>query len=276
MSVGFSTGALSWSSPRVQDRAKAASMVDSDYIELLLGGTWAGMVDDVLESFSPMKDRILTVHAFKATSLLSSSVESERRKGMSLLQSSFEVAAQLGAESVTAHVWNGLSPDLACRSPSVERVGEVVADSQTFTRTGTTLSIELLPARNVDMLDFVRRLNRELALKDLLRGVAFTLDLEFAAYQGDLDSLLEMPGLYNNIHVKDYDEEILGDEGRAGYCEFGRGSLNFGEIFRKLASSPNPILYTIEAPAPSPAEMQKSVDLVRGYVGNSGRQQLEN
>lgn len=241
--VGISTGCFGEKYTDVRELGRLLADLDADFFEVLLFQEWSDDIGTIRRALADASDRISSIHAPKATCFLASSNPVYQEKGWAHLEASLEVAADLPRPHVTSHLWHAVSEDPAMVEPRLEILEEAVNRALPWIEAGVSFSIELLPSNGIPVLQALSP-----TLDALPEVTKYTLDLEFAAFQGFLEPLLELGPRLSNVHVKDYDGRLVDEQGRRRYCPLGMGSLDLTRIFRHLRGGGYEGLYTVETP----------------------------
>jgi sugar phosphate isomerase/epimerase len=196
--------------------------LDVDGFELSIGRIWdTARVEHDLGSAGL---RFATAHADKR---IGAELLENPRAALAELERNCRLAAALGARIVVLHLWElpvgdrRLEANLELLPACVD-----VADAS-----GLLLAIETIPCSLGSPLANVHRaLDRD-------QRCHVTLDTEFLARHGQLETALEDDALWNHVahvHVKDYADTLRDGGGRRRYLIPGEGNIDFDHVFGAL------------------------------------------
>ena len=156
---------------------------------------------------------------------LASEREAERNGQIDVLRRSIDLAAELGAASLSIHAGYGL-PEAEARAAALERQSDALARLEEYAAPSpVALCVETLTARPSDMSNA-----DVIALARARSAAAFdiVLDSGHAHIAGDIDGLVELSGRrLRNLHLHDNDgrgdQHRLPGDGTTDWAPFMRG-----------------------------------------------------
>lgn len=196
--------------------------LDVDGFELSIGRVW---------------DKGRVEHDLRAAGLRFDTAHCDKRIGAQLLDDPYgalaelagdcRLAAALGAQLVVLHLWELPVGDRRLD----ENLGLLPACLDVADDAGVTLAVETIPCSVGSPLENVHRaIDRD-------ERCRVTLDTEFLAFHGQLDSALEDDALWErvaHIHVKDFSGSLRDGRGTRAYLIPGEGTVDFESVFRTL------------------------------------------
>ena len=244
--LGVSTGVFARFPDRSGPEAVAAAMqvlaAEVDVFEVLMFGQWQDPLQ-AARTLAAGRPRVAVVHGEKRCGgLLGAADPAQRRRGQDLVLQACDAAGILGAECVNIHLWDLPDSDrfLPRNLAALQAILPEVWGRKLRLLVETIPCQQGLPWENVDLaLDAAAALADRCGRRADGLPLGVTLDLEFVAWHDGIEPVLNrwLPrraGALGNVHVKDFDGQPFGADGRRRYINPGDGGLDFVRIFGAL------------------------------------------
>ena len=227
--------------------------------EFLIYGIWMQRYREVSRELKAGGFRFDSMHGPKQTGRLLSNTDPEsHRQAQKLLKDSIDKAQELGASVLTVHLWdqNSTDPRLERNLDSLYELKDYAGDRD------VNISVEFIPhTRGGGYLSTARYLYHNMDA-----AFSFTLDLEFAAWNGEIGDIVRLADRISNVHIRDYNGSPVDEKGRRHYSPPGLGTTDFAFAFRELEELRYSGLYTLEARHYSTEDINDSLAMLHGAM----------
>ena len=233
--------------------------IDCPAFEFMVYGIWTEHYSEVADMLKSGGFQFDSMHAPKQTGRLLSEPDAQsHRQALELLRNSVVTAQKLGASVVTMHLWdqNSTDPKLKRNLESLYELKDFAADH------GVQISIEFIPhTKGNGYLPTARYL-----YENMDPAFGFTLDLEFAAWNNEIDEVARFADRISNVHIRDYNGSPVDRNGRRHYCLPGLGNTNFSSAFSELERNGYRGIYTLEARHYSTEDINDSLAMLKAAM----------
>lgn len=201
--------------------------IKCDGYEFLMYDSWYPEWEKVAREVAGMNLQIPVLHADKGIGeAISRGEEGDNERALELFEINCRLAQRLGAEKLVLHLWGGLSSD----SHIEDNIRQYVLLKEIAVRYGLLLTVENVVCNREDPLTHLR------SLADVDPGAAFTLDVRFAKFHDQLDSVFSgeygwlWKGAVQHIHISDYCGGFMEWEKLNAALHPGEGKIDFEKL----------------------------------------------
>ena len=229
--------------------------VNSPGFEFMVYSIWTDHSREVIRELKSAGFRFDSMHAPKQTGRLLSEINQQSHdQAINLLKESIDIAYELGIHILTTHLWdqNSNDPKLSRNLESLYTLKDYAIDRS------VNISIEFIPHTNGG--GYVP--TAEYLYHNLDPAFSFTLDLEFAAWNGEIADVAKFADRISNVHIRDYNGSPVDEKGRRYYCLPGMGKTDFSFAFSELKMHNYKGIYTLEARHYSTKDINDSLELL--------------
>jgi sugar phosphate isomerase/epimerase len=234
--------------------------VNSPGFEFMVYSIWTDHSRDVIRELKAAGFRFDSMHSPKHIGrLLSEENQQSHDQAIALLKESIDVAHELGIHIMTTHLWdqNSNDPKLGINLKSLYTLKDYAVDR------GVNISVEFIPHTNGG--GYVP--TAEYLYHSIDPAFSFTLDLEFAAWNGEVADVTKFADRISNVHIRDYNGSPVDEKGRRHYCLPGMGKTDFNFAFSELKRHDYKGIYTLEARHYSTKDINDSLDVLHNAMG---------
>lgn len=204
-----------------------APRIPCDGFEFLMYDSWYPAWEQVAEDVARMGLWIPVLHADKGIGeMISQGEDGDNERAQELFEINCKMAQRLGAEKLVLHLWGGLASD----SHIEDNIQQYFLLKNTARRHGLFLTVENVVCNRENPLVHWKRLAEEDP------DVAFTLDVRFARFHGQLDLVFtdEYRWLWESavqhVHLSDYCGGLM-EWDKLKYCLHpGEGNINYEQL----------------------------------------------
>ncbi len=228
-----STGALITSKNGRDHRliGEAARTLSCDGFEFMMYPSWYEEWEKITEDLVAMQIPIETFHVDKGIGeLISRSKEGDVALAREQFHKNCEMAKHMGAKLLVLHLWGGMASD-RCIANNIREYGTLVKIAKEY---GLLLTVENIPCNCEEPLKHWK------ALHEAYPDVAFTFDVRFAAFHGQIEEFFAKEnawlwkGAVRHVHIGDFAGAPM-DWGLLRKCLHpGEGKIDFSRVFERL------------------------------------------
>ena len=223
--------------------------------EFMIYSIWMERYREVSRELKAGGFRFDSMHGPKQTGRLLSNTDPEsHRQAQKLIKDGIDTAQQLGASVLTVHLWdqNSTDPRLERNLDTLCRLKDYADDRD------VNISVEFIPHTRGGGYSATAKYLYD----NMDEAFSFTLDLEFAAWNGEIGDMVEFADRISNVHIRDYNGSPVDEKGRRHYSPPGLGITDFAFAFRELEKQRYSGLYTLEARHYSTKDINNSLAML--------------
>ena len=217
--------------------------LECDGIELMIYSDWYADPEAFICFMKPLQFRIPILHCEKAVSEhITRGGAEELAEAERKFRTNCRIAAELGAEKMVFHLWNGVISD--------SNIGNNIAAYGRLRQTAGEYGIDLLVENVVCHRDPMTHWN---ALREAYPDIHFVFDTKMADFHRQLELLyapeyawLHTEGHIRHYHVNDYGGEYM-DWNNLKVLPVGKGHIDFDRFFGFLRETDYRGDFTLEA-----------------------------
>ncbi len=228
----------------------AGKNIPCDGFEFMMYSTnWYEFWEKIATEVAAMKLPVYAFHADKRIGeLISRKEEGDTELAYHNFRINCEMAKMLGAPKLVLHLWGGISSD-RCIANNIEAYRQLRQVAEEY---GLLLTVENVPCNQQNPLLHWKELH------DVYPDIAFTFDMRFAAFHGQLEEYFSeenawlWQGAVQHIHVSDFDGAPM-EWGRLGACLHpGEGYIDYEKLFENLKRVGYRGTFTVESTSTNP------------------------
>ena len=220
-----------------------APQLDCDGFELMIYPDWYEHPEELISFLKPLKISIPVLHCEKALAEhITKGGEEEVREAFRLLHINCRIAAELGADRMVLHLWNGIISDSRFEN-NLQAFGSL---RKTAAEYGLDLLVENVVCHKDPMTHWEE-------LKKEYPDIHFVFDTKMADFHRQLDLLYDGDHAWlwqeNHIchyHVNDYGGGYM-DWSNLKVLPVGKGHIDFDRFFRFIKQTAYQGDFTLEA-----------------------------
>lgn len=242
--------------------AKAAPLSHCDGFEFMMYGSWYDSWRHVLADINVGGLCIPTFHVEKKVGERITLGEIDEARHCFRINA--EMAAELGAEKLVLHLWDGRPSDgnIAANYAAYAYLRDIAAEN------GVLLTVENAVRVNSTPLDHLAR------LRDIYPGIAFTYDFKMAQFHGQVEKTFDAEhawlwqGAVKHVHFSDFGGETL-EWAALRSLHPGEGRIDFRYICENLKRVGYDGYVTIESTSVAEdgsiqtEKLNRSIDFIR-------------
>ena len=202
--------------------------LECDGFEFILYGTWYDEIQELSHFLRSIGISIPVMHCEKTLSEhISAGGEEELREAQRLFEINCRLAAELGAEKMVFHLWNGIISDTRFEN-NLKAYPDLQERAAKY---GLTLLVENVICRKDPMSHWVE-------LYQHYPEIRFVFDTKMADFHQQLEMLYqpEYDWLWKEEHIRHYHVNDYGggymDWNNLKVLQMGKGHIDFGRFFR--------------------------------------------